>query len=69
MGGVHQIAARLAENLMSAPKLGEPVLSIEQDENGIAVRTTKERYEAELSRLREPACDDQRTEGDGAWPE
>ena len=45
-GGVHQIGQRIADDLKSEIKLGEPVIAIEQQEDSVRVRTAKDSYEA-----------------------
>lgn len=45
-GGVHQIGARLADNLKSELRLGEPVTSIQHSDGSVTVRTEKGTYEA-----------------------
>lgn len=67
-GGMHQIAARLAEELGERVVLDAPVESIAQDANGIEVRTSKGIFEGRFAIVAAPPASIGRIQFEPALP-
>ncbi|MFH8935333.1 flavin monoamine oxidase family protein [Streptomyces griseosporeus] len=48
-GGAHQVCERLAARLGPRVRLGEPVLAVHQDDQGVAVRSARGEYRADVA--------------------